>query len=69
MNVFIQRVPAAMFACTFMKTLFTTSATTNWTLMAFMIYTIEKKSTLGLRHLSFLKTFLVSDKRYFPTDE
>ena len=41
MIMFIQRAPAAIFACTFMKALFTSAATTNLALMA-LIYTVEK---------------------------
>ena len=41
MSVFIQRASATLFACTFMKTSFTSAATPNQTLMA-LIYTIEK---------------------------
>ena len=41
MLLFIQGDPAAIFACVFMKTLFTSAATANRALMA-LIYTIEK---------------------------
>ena len=40
--MFIQRAPAAIFAYTFMKTLFTSAATANRILMV-LIYTIEKE--------------------------
>ena len=33
MSMFIQLPPAALSACTYMKTLFTSAATANWTLM------------------------------------
>ena len=36
--MFIQRDPAAIFACTFTKTLYTSSATANLTLMALIIH-------------------------------
>ena len=39
--MFIQRAPTAIFACTSMETIFTSSAITNQTQMAF-IYTTEK---------------------------
>ena len=39
--MFIQQSPAAVFACTFMKTLFTSAATGNRILMA-LIFIIEK---------------------------
>ena len=40
MSTFIRRALPAIFACTFMKTLFTSTATSNRTLLA-LIYTIE----------------------------
>ena len=48
MPMFIQRAPAAIFACTFMKILhvFTTAATANRTRME-LIYTIEFNLTQG----------------------
>ena len=39
--MFIQRAPGVIFACTFMKTLFITSATADRTVMA-LVYIIEK---------------------------
>ena len=39
--MFMQRGPADIFACTFIKTLFTSDANANQTLMA-LVYTTEK---------------------------
>ena len=47
-----KRAPAAIFTGTFVKTLFDSAATANWTQMA-LIYTIKKLSTSGLCRLSF----------------
>ena len=41
MHMFIHRTPAAIFACTFVKTLLTSTTTPNWTLMT-SISSIEK---------------------------
>ena len=41
MSMFIRRTHAAIFACIFIKTLFTTAATANRTRMT-LIFTIEK---------------------------
>ena len=38
MSMFIWRAPAAIFACTFVKTLFTSAATANQTLMALICH-------------------------------
>ena len=61
MSMFIQQVTAAVFACTLMKTLFTSAATDNENLVA-LIYTIEKKPVSKLRRLSFLKILLVHNR-------
>ena len=52
--MFIQRATASIFAFTFIKTLLTSSATANRTLMA-LIYTIDKKSFSILSSLSFFE--------------
>ena len=44
MSIFFQWAPAAIFAGTFMKTLFTSAATAHGTLMAFVIYLKIKPS-------------------------
>ena len=57
--MFFRRAPAAIFACTFMKILFTSAATPDRTLVA-LIYTVEDESISRLHRLSFLKIFFVS---------
>ena len=61
MSMYIQRVHAAIVACTFMKTLFTSAATANRTLMA-LIYTIESNQVTP--PVCFFKEFLVSSGIY-----
>ena len=51
--MFIHRVPTAIFACTFMKTLFTSAATANRTLMALLYRQLKSILKLKLRRLSF----------------
>ena len=54
MSMFIQQAHTAIFACTFMKTLVTSAATANRTIMA-LIYIPLKRNVC-----SFFKTFVVS---------
>ena len=67
MHMFIQLAPGAIFHRTFMKTLFTSTATANWTLVA-LIYSSKKYSILRICHLSFLMTFLVKDNPHYFSD-
>ena len=57
MHMFIQGASAAIFASTFMKTLFTSSATANRTLVA-LIYTTENSSILDYAACLFERHFL-----------
>ena len=59
MHMFIQRAPAAILACTFMKTLFTGTANANRSLMA-LVYTNENNL-----YQPFSQT---TDVRFFQTE-
>ena len=66
MHMFIQRAPAAIFACTFMKTLFTRVATADRTLIT-LIYTIEKFLSQSLsfsKDISYLTRYLSKNSLY-----
>ena len=57
--MFIQRAPAAIFACTFMETLFTSAATSCRTLMAMIYISLKGNLSQDYAVCLFLKTSLV----------
>ena len=58
--MFIHQAPTATFACTFMKILFTSAATSNRTLMALIYIPLKSNLSQDYAVYLFLKTFLVS---------